>query len=298
MMDIFLVFTPLHTFICEAIIKNRNIEKYILVYASRNNIKNKYYFEKFSARAYKKYFIKTDKILFLIFNLFFISMFFRLRYQKINFYTGQIKTFATRFFLWCYKDFNLYSFDDGWGNINSDTKAYFRDDNENKCSKMFFSLLNKKFLYKNIKQRIINHYTIFLWKENVFENSIYVPLSNIVFMSKIYKKTESLNILLTSCEAEYKKMSLSQEKKIYEDIIEKYSIDKIIPHPVSKLNKFSEKYQRLLINNELIAEDIILSLLKENRIRLYGFNSTTLFVLSDISSDLEIFNLGKVSDFL
>lgn len=297
MMDIFFAFTPLHTFICEAIIKNRNIEKYILVYANRNDSKNKHYFERFSTKAYKKYFIKTDKTLFLIFNLFFISLLFRSRYQKINFYTGKIKGFIIRFFLWRYKNFNLYSFDDGWGNINPSTKAYFRDDNENKWSKMFFSLMNKKFLYKNIKQRIINHYTIFR-KENIFENCIYVPLSDIVSCEKSIKKTESLNILLTSCEAEYKKMYLYQEKKIYETIIEKYSINKIIPHPRNKLNKFSQKHQGLLISSKLIAEDIILNLLKENHIRLYGFNSTTLFVLADISNDLEIFNLGKVSDFL
>jgi hypothetical protein len=299
MKNIFFIHTPLIALICKEIIEKENIEDYIVIYVSRNSVKDKYYFEKVTKLACKKYYLKMDYLFFMTLKILFIAFYFKLKYHVINFYTGQPKTFITRLFLCCIIKYNIFTIDEGYANIENSEKSYYRDSDENKWSKFFFSIVNKKFLYKNMQDALLHsvHYTIFR-NENIFKNTVYITLINKIYDDKKKEnKEQRLNILLAGAETEYGKMHLFQEKKLYKYIITKYDINKIIPHPGSKFAKTNEADKKLIIESKSIAEDIIIDLVKNYKIKLYGFNCTTLFTLAGISDDIEIFNLGKASIF-
>ena len=245
--DVFIIHSPLIALICNVLMSGLNRGNYIIVYVYRNKDKDGFYFKRLShANISMKYFFKNGR--FLIINMFILSVKLRLKYQKVNVYVGQVKSPISRLFLFGIKKFNLYTVDEGYSNIFNNLHGYYQDDSERKLSTLFFSIFDKNFLYKNIRKTIVNHYTIFRCK-NVFYNTIYISLVNTLTNKDIFliNELDRLNVLLLTNKTESQTMLSNDEKTLYEIIIDKYSIDKIIPHPGSKFDKLSEKNKNKLV---------------------------------------------------
>jgi beta-galactosamide-alpha-2,3-sialyltransferase len=275
-LNIFIVYTPLHILIAEKIVEKENLDKTILFSPRRKTDKLDFYFRKS---------IKFDYKVSGINNL--IKLLFKFNKYKVNIFVGNLKKTYSRLIIFLlHNRLNyLFTFDDGSGNIAG--KGYFYNKNENIISWIFFTLLNRKFLYKNIINLINKHYTIYKNLPNVFEekNLKYLNLFPKIDKFKNIKK-DKIIILLTNSFAEEKEMSLKDEIKLYDKIIFTFNVTHIIKHPLEKFNKVDEK-RVTIIKSPFIAEEIIYSLCKEYKnVKVIGIYSTVLFNLTSLNIEL------------
>ncbi len=286
-MNVFLIYTPLHSLIASKIIERYELNEYYLIYISRSR-KDKLYYDRLAVNASKSYFIKLTPILFSLIKLTFISLIIKFKYSKINFYTGNPKTFISRFFL-IFQKFDIFTFDDGFDNIEERETAYLKVKTENKYSNIFFCIFNRNLLYRNLFEIITKHFTIFT-QPNSFNNTEYIKLID----ASIYScnSHQTVNLLLASCIYEYDLGSLDDEILLYKQTIDKYSIDIIIDHPASINIKFFDGNVNKLYKGDLIAEEFILNLLSESNVCVYGFESSALYVLKGINNNITTIDLG------
>jgi len=290
-MNIFFLYTPLHTLIAARIVEEKKLMDYIVIFVGRND-KDFYYFTNFAALASKSFYYEKNNLLVLTLKLFLLSLKL-VNKKQFSFYTGHPKTFLTRVFL-LFKNFSFYTLDDGFGNINPDPKAYFRLNNENFYSIMFFKILDRRLLYYNLKESIITHYTIFK-QQNVFRNCQYIQLIEKIKTNKIQLKR--INILLSSDFTESGVKNLNFERNVYEMVVKRHNIDVIVEHPASNLKKFDQNYNHKIYKGKLIAEDYIIQLSKNSLAYVYGFQCTTLFVLENLSENIVVYDLGDFSKY-
>ena len=274
-MKVFVCFTPLHILISKQILKYEKINDYIFIYLCINrNKKNNFYYNEFANGAvYSKYIQIGLNQLFPIFRLIFLSISFRLKYKSnLAFYIGNIKKLHSRLFMLFSGFSDIFTFDDGVGNIISD--GQFSID-EKRILKYFFYFLNKKLIYREVIKNINAHYTIYDHR-NVFINTIKISL----YDNEINDRSsvnEELVVLITSPFSLFNLMTKEQEVMLYQKIMDQYTVDFIIQHPLENGVSFFDK--SMIIDSHLIAEEIILNLLDKYNITLIGTCSTVLLNL-------------------
>jgi len=285
-MKIIICFTPLHILIAQRIIEKEKIEKFIFICMfDIDTEKNRYYYEKLKDNAVESYYLILKKNLL---NDLVMLLNLQKNLQKycseksLIFYTGKIKSFHVRFlmFLMGYSDF--ITFDDGSGNISGG--GYFYEENENIPFRIFFSIFNKKLLYKNIKMSIKKHYSIYN-KPNVFPNTHFIELfQNKSSIPKSYKNQKSdIVILLTNAFAEDNEMQLEDEKLLYQKIIDKYKVTHIIQHP-REIQKKIKNSNIKEFSSHKISEELIYELNKDHNLTVIGIYSTVLLNLMQFRS--------------
>lgn len=231
--NIFICHTPLHIIISKRIIDLENLDRYSLIYLVDNmSEKNKYYYSLFEPNDKGSLIFLKENNLFDFLRLTYQAKSMWRRALQGAIYSGNIKTFYSRFIIWFLKPKRIYSFDDGIGNIKMDghgyKRSYFQDLNERWHSRLFFNIVDRAFLYRNLVMRINRHYTIYD-HANVYDNTLYIPIMPVYEGSD--DKKEKMNILLSNALALEKYMSKQEEDLFYGKIIESFNIDLVIRHP-------------------------------------------------------------------
>ncbi len=292
----FICYTPFHILMARRVIEEKKIDDFVFVhFYDHKNDKNRHYYEVLENKANYSIKIKRDKKLFNDFyNIYKASK--TLKDQdmdsKYDIYSANIKSIHTRFLMYLlgYKD--LYTFDDGIGNIlHTD---FFTNDSEPNISKLFFSILQPSLLYKNLRQHIKKHYTIYNEK-NVYQNTQKIDLFSDLIHKKQIKTLPAKNILLTGPLSEVKLTDIDTEIKLYNYAIKKYHIDEILPHPGEKGKKVSTITN---IDTYLIAEEYLHDLSKKYTIHLFGFYSSALTNIALNFPNIEVTNLHYAPIFL
>lgn len=288
-MKVFICFTPLHVLISEKIIEQETIKKYLFIYfSSSDNKKNQYYFKKLSKNAVESYYILLRNS--FIYDLkLIINLSSKIRkYKDIQYYSGKIKSSHNRLLMSFTRNHSFCTFDDGSGNISG--SGYFYSDNENIFFKIYFTIFNKKLVYKNIKASEQLHYTIFNLP-NVFPNRRFLNLFDDKNQNIITNR-KNMVILLTNAFAEDGEMPLIDEIQLYKKILKKYNVTHTIKHPREKLEKINSN-TITEIKSMKIAEEIILEYSKIYTITVIGIYSTTLLNLININN-LKLINISAI----
>ncbi len=278
------------------IIKESQINNFIFIYFyAQESDKNRHYYTTLECEATYSIQIKRDKKhLNDLYHIYNASKELKAHSLGIecDIYSANIKSIHTRFLMYLLGYEDLYTFDDGIGNILHTN--FFTNDSEPNISKLFFSVLKPTLLYKNLRKTIKKHYTIYD-KKNVYPNTQKIEL----FSDLIYKKDNytlpKKNILLTGPFSEVGLTNIDNEIKLYNYVIAKYHIDGIFPHPGEKEKKISAVEN---FDSHLIAEEYIHNLSKNCTIHLYGFYSSALINIALTFQNVKITNLHYSPMFL
>jgi hypothetical protein len=275
--NLFICFTPLHILISRSICVEKQIkDPYWVFLAEIKSKTNDHYFNEInkSGRAFQI----RKRNNFLLDFIEIIRVMPKLPRNPESIFTGNIKSFHTRFLLFLLKPEFINTFDDGSGNISG--AGYFYDINETFHSSVFFTLFNKRFLYKNITSLISQHYTIFK-QDNVFKNAIKINIFSQSTHDNEQVKANSISILLGNAFSEDGLMKIQDENSILQKIQSIFDVDIVLKHP---REKYSKNYPPNVttINDVKISEEIIMDLSKTHDITVIGVFSTTLLNLSNI----------------
>jgi len=284
MKKVFVCFTPLHVLIAKKIIEIEYIKDFVFIYFTDiDNEKHRYYYNKLKLIATESYFVILKKRLFidmLTLHKLKKKITNNSSFKNFVFYTGKIKSFHVRYLMYLTNYNSFITFDDGTGNISRE--GYFYDENERFLFKIFFSLIDKRLIYKNIKNSMKLHYTIYNLP-NVFPRSKYIDIFNKsdLIVKKKKENKKGITILLTNAFAEDGEMKLEDEKELYYKIINYFNVTHICKHPREKFQKL-ENISVIELKSNKIAEELIFELHKDYQVTVIGIYSTTLFNLASI----------------
>ena len=175
---------------------------------------------------------------------------------------------------------DIRTFDDGTNNINKKSVMY-----DNKpikvTSKLLRRVMGRKYHKEDILKLIKKHYSLFPNKSNIIDNTECIALykTNNSFLPN----GESKKVLLGTVYSDAIKKGVDknaflQRLQVFIDV---NNIDIYIPHPREQMHTFKNI---LTIDSVLIAEDILINYLEKGYfLKLYGFNTTVQFNLSNIS---------------
>jgi beta-galactosamide-alpha-2,3-sialyltransferase len=292
--NLIICYTPLQTIIAKRIIEEEKLKNIFIIYFYQiNNKKNKHYFNELSKVSKKSFYIKKFNILpYITFILTILTIYLKILFLKNHsVYTGNPKTIYSRFIISILKPKNIYSFDDGIGNISNE--GYFYVQNNFTSLEKLIRFFGMDFSYKFLYEKIKNHYTIYS-TANALPRPIKINLFPINEKKEEKNKKESLSILLTCPISEDNVINIDKEKKLYNTIIDLYGIELIIKHPLEKRDKI-EKIP--YIDSEKIAEEIILDLSNlYNKITIYAWYSSALINLNNIPG-IDLVNYTFESSF-
>lgn len=285
--NIFICYTPLHVLISEKIIQLEKIDCYIIIfYYEKDNAKNKYYYEKLAKCAKRAFYIRKDNNAITAIKTF-IFLYFKLKGSRYNFYTGNIKSLYARVLFFVLGWNNLYSFDDGLGNVGGD--GYFYKNIERTKFSKFLDFFKLDFSYGKIYQSIRKHYTIYRLP-NVMPYTEYISLFDHTNHKKLSSNVEDdAVILLTGTFYEEGIYKLDLEKELYKKILKKYNVTHVISHPLQKFNKVDDLNVEI-IQSEKVAEEIILGMRQFNKITVIGIYSSVLMHLVGLER-IELINI-------
>lgn len=282
-MQLFICYTPLQILVAKALIDSEKIKNYYFVYLYDNESKkNEYYYELLKSTAsFSKKIFRTKNIFTDFINIYKLSKVLKnnCRTKEIDIYSGNIKSVHTRFLMFLLNYTNLYTFDDGCGNISNN--GYYADNSENSLYKSFFQLFAPSLVYKKLRNNMKVHYTIFREK-NIYPNNKYLPLYH-RSMKKKEHNNPTKTILLTSVLAEDNIIDNQTELKLYETIISNFHVTDIIPHPREKEMKVMNKHNVTIMNSHLISEDLLLRISNNYELTIIGIFSATLLNLAGLN---------------
>lgn len=286
--SVFICHTPLHVLIAREIIDLKKISDYIFIYMVENKSeKNLYYYSLLEKGAKKSLLVhKAGKIFdFIKFAPSFIRLFHK-RSQRFDSYSGNIKTFYSRYVLFFMRRNAIFSFDDGIGNIKVEgfESSYFLDAGEKKLSRIFFGIFDRSLIYKNLIGRIERHYTIYKYP-NVYKNASYLSLFNET--GTVTGSGTPLTVLLTNALAIDKFMSKSEETELYDRLVKQYNVDLVIRHPRNE--EYIPPSSCTVATSLEIAEHQIVKLIKSHKLFVISFYYSS--VLISIPSEIEKINI-------
>jgi len=150
--------------------------------------------------------------------------------------------------------------------------------------KIAYFIVGSRFTLEKIKKVSVVHYTIYKDRENIIDNLVFIDLFNIDEVSNedndgYLIKYSECNVLLGTF---YRYVTDFEEKvkSNLSDTFLKYDNFIFIPHPMEPNENI--KCMNLAVDSDLIAEDIIISLMKKyKKINLYGIASSALIPFVD-----------------
>lgn len=295
-MNLFVCYTPFHIRLAGEIIKKEGLSNCVFIcFFTDKSEKNLYHYSKAERLADKgSYFcIKRNSPLDIIPLLSLISkVIFNLK-GEFTFYTGNVKTFYSRLFLLFSRNYTLKTFDDGAGNISR--KGYLYDDDSESTKRILKFIGFQRLLYHELVSQIRVHYTVYT-NPNVYPNTSYLSFFSPAVNTISNKPAQKLNILLTSPLSEDDEMTLEEEIKIYRHLILKFDITTYIRHPRERKQLKIEANIAASIESNDVAEDIILRLLDQYELNVYGLYSSVLLNLQQ-NHRLKLFNVHYISKY-
>lgn len=305
-MKLFLCFTPLHVLVSRGVIESLSASSTVGIYISlSNSAKDRFYFERLSEICDKSFFMLLSSSRFS--SVLRILWWYLLRERNLRFdsvYCANYKMFYGRYLCWLLDIKNFYSFDDGLANLSSSSFCFEREDSP--WIKLFFSLFNRSFLYKELITKIQEHYTIyplglvcryggekvsFLQLKQQFDDK---TRSCEASEAESASEPSRLSILLGCAFSHFGFLSAESELEMENRAIIAHSIEHYLPHPRG-LN--TNAIEADVIETDLVAEDYILNLVSAGiKVKLYGFCSSALINLSSVEGVIS-FNIEPPFSF-
>ena len=270
--------TPFHLYLAYSFLDENNLfSDSRVIFIGLKSQKVDFYINKIKKKSnVKSIFLYENKIL-SIFKIFY-SLLFSVKFiQGENILLGNAKLFYNRLLLINVKSSEfIYLYDDGIGSLLD--KGWL-DIDENKYIKIFFSIFNPSLLYSRLKEK--NFYFSYLNENCFFPLSLFKNLS-------INTNNNCKTILIGQCYSDATSIvTTNNDYNFYKNIINNYDIDFFIPHPLSTLDYSFLRDEINVINSELIAEDILLELLKYYKLKIYSVRSTVLHNIHIMLSDFD-----------
>lgn len=287
--NIFLCRTPLQARICLEIIRDNKISEFDLIYFTQDDSESdKKYFLELSNKANKSAYIFVKKQKKDIFNhIFSIFEFSRKGFTNkyFNIYLASIDSLLFRFVVKKNPQALIYGFDDGTANITQIGSYH----NINGSGKSFiYERLFGVSSIKDIKSRIIKHYSIYPGYSNIVPDSKLSFLN--LFSSKNLSQKNERRITYFIGQPFHEYLDLDEISKLKSWLIEQ-SIDYYIMHPRETTPLLDVK---LLDKKGMIAEDAIFKNAGESKVRIISAYSTVLFNIS--SQDAEKIYISLSND--
>ncbi len=267
--------------VANQVIAAKQINDYNFIYLFDNiSDKNTHYYKLLSKKAkFSTKLLRTKKIFTDFRNIYHIydQLKAKTSSKDVTIYTGNIKSVHTRFLMLLLDHSTLYTFDDGCGNIVD--HGYYANNSENVLYKLFFSLVKPQLVYKNLRNSIKTHFSIYE-ERNIYPNVKHIDLFSHNIMgdsSRLPKKV----IFLTSVLSEDKVVSHKYELELYKSIISKFQVTDIIPHPREINQKVPNNIE--IIKTIKISEEKIFELSQNFELTIISIFSATLLNISGLN---------------
>ena len=283
-MKLVICYTPLHALILKRLREEGLIDNYYLLYICFDSgLRHKQYFNIAGINGQRKFLVLKRSLYHDFYKLLKFLKGLPHDFKFTGVVTGNLKHSYSRFSAYVLGVRELYTFDDGSGNISG--AGYLYEANENFLSQIFFLLCATRFLYKNCLSRIVTHYTIYDF-DNLVDvynvSKIKISLLRERKVSEI-KKLHSISVYLGNCFYLDGELSERGEFSFDEAVVKRYKIDLYLPHPrrESLIFKNEEKHMKILDTG--ISEDVVLSLLDSySQVNLFGCYSSVMLNLSQV----------------
>lgn len=269
--------TPLQALIAEKIIKHDPYNQYDLIYITYyNEEKNKFYYNRLS-----KFVRRSD---FLYLKKSFFDFLYK-SYVLLKRYDGQYEDLylATIHDKYChllaskvnYK--NLKTYDDGFGNIYPNS-PFYQESYRSFLKSIIFSILGIGYNMELIKNKSLEHITIYKGMSNIIKNTKYIQLFDVASTDFGASGRRSVSIFLGQPLRERNRI---YNDKFVENIVSNLNVDYYAPHPAED---YTISNDIEVIRSNLIFEDFIIKKIENNEfseVIVYSYFSTTLFNLKN-----------------
>ncbi len=283
---VFFCNTPFHVVMAENIIRQKKISEFFLIYICfESKEKASYYYARLSEKAIdsKFLFVKRPGLLCFIKFLLVFFEFIGWKKRKYHAFFANSKVPHNRYISMLLGVEKYSFFDDGVGTIVD--RVHFVDTDENHFSKIFFKVFSRRYCYANFMKNAEVFLSCFD-KKPVYDLSVekveikYSDNDLPAEVKQLFSKKHKNTVLLGSCFP----ASCSEGSRLcfYSTIADKYRIDYFLPHPRSGDVPLLFEHTRMkFIATDRIAEELFILLSVEHAFNLYGFGSTSLYLLED-----------------
>ena len=291
--NLFICITLLQLKIVRKIIEKKGLSKencYCFYYSNKTSLSDKYYLkllkQKCSNIIQLRNIYRFPKYFFLLKKIF-------KQYQFKDVYVSNIDGIYVQYILSIVNPKNLFTFDDGAGNLYKNTKYNLGQD-FSFFKRIIYYIFGNKYSSKKIALHRKNHYTIFKAYKNYSSKKLnYIELFSL--KKKKYSKNlkYECNVILGTVGKEYFDNEYSEKKfkNNFMYFLRKLNgINYFIRHPRdnSKFNKFKIKNLNV-VKSRKIAEDFII----ENLMQKYKYVNIFSLPVSTVQINLEKFKQIK-----
>ncbi len=266
--NLVIVTTPLQSCIVNKLMKEKDYD--VVYLTTTNNKKNQYYYSVLAKAATNSmyYVLKCNNKFNSLLDYIVFNRKFELYSKYENVYLASINDRYVQLVLSKVEFINLYTFDDGFANINYNGLYYQKIIKKSFRDKIWFFLGNR-YDIDQIKKKSLKHFTIYENEKNIIDNVEYLNIFENNFIDNVDSNSEIKFFLgqpLYELDGRF-------DNHYMENILSKVGIDFYFPHP-------RENYllkEKEIINSELIFEDYLTQYMEKNpnkKIVLYSFFST------------------------
>lgn len=270
--------TPLQMIIAEKIIGLKPEEKFdLVVIAPFDSDKYKYYYDRLKSICINSIYYTEEvgiKGFFSYINKLRVN---RLDKKYQNLYLANIQSRHLQYILSKSPSSNIYTFDDGIGNIIQ-SGLFYLDNKPKLFKRAFWRVLGIKYYMKDIKNLSLLHYTIYKDVPNVIKKTQLI---------KLYSEHKSNYKPLTSVVKIYlgqpiEELPTDLDNNYVTKVVEELNIDFYYPHPREKsipTGNFK------VIESPLVFEDYIASYLEDNpevMVEIYSFISSAMLNIASL----------------
>lgn len=263
--------TPLQSCIVNKLMKEKDFD--VVYLTTMNNKKNYYYYSVLAKAAVNSmyYVLKNNNKFNILLDYIFFNRKFELDSKYENVYLASIHDRYAQLVLSKVQFVNLYTFDDGFANVNYKGIYYQKIIKKSLRDKICFFLGNKYDIDK-IKEKSLKHFTIYENKKNIIDNVEYLSIFENNFIDNVDSNSINSKIKFFLGQPLYE-LDRRFDNNYMENILSKVEVDFYFPHP--RENYSFKKIK--IVDSNLIFEDYLLQYMEKNpskKIILYSFFST------------------------
>lgn len=263
--------TPFQAWLVEKVLETEKINTFDILYFTQNDsAEDKYYYNKLSAKSIKSEYFFVCSQRFSIFSDVLFKIKSKSWYREKNYdilFCASIDALFISSLVRAFPSSKLITFDDGTGNINTNS-CYYLQSNSKRL--IVYRFLMKSLSLEKLKTRISKHYSLYKGYENIVNQDRLIYLDGWVEKASRDRSKSKVYFLGSPFEED-----LNQEQ-IYrlEEYAKSIKIDAYIAHPRER--NILDVGAEILNKNGRIAEEAIIADAKDASIVLVGTFSTVM----------------------
>lgn len=277
MSTLLVVRTPFQAWLAQKVIEKEQAKSLDVVYFTQNDSEeDRYYYEQLALISERSEYIyvrpqRFDILSHAIFRLKAQKWYSSKKYNRVIY--ASINALVPNSLISNHKDSELITFDDGAANFVS--SGIFHDEDYSLRVTIYRTLLRSKSL-REIKKRVVRHYTIYPNNENIVERKKLVLIEG----WKKYSETSSINAKTYFIGSPFEEVMNPSQIFRMKDYIKNLGIDAYVVHP--RESNILDLGVAALNKNERIAEDAIIADAGSRPIRLVGWFSSVMLNLETV----------------